>query len=423
MKTRHGKRLGEITVGLAVMFGMLIVCATNALAAPMAEQYLIDGKLAEGEKALTDHLAKTPGDAEARMGLGVIQFFRAYETLGADLYQHGLRTERAFRNQPPEIRELLPQNPNPKPLDYAHVRKMLETWVADLSKCADTLAKVDDDDVKLPLHVGRIKIDLFGIGKPVSARILFGQINAPIPPEMVDSFVIHFDRGDVSWLEGYCHFMAALGEVLLAVDGQEIFDCTAHLFFEKVDSPYEFLQVGERKIDDVTQFDRPAISDVIAFFHLFTRFEVKHPSHLQSSHRHLLAMVTKAREMWKQYGAETDDDQEWIPNAKQTGVLQVKVTQDMIDAWLKTLDNAEAVLKGEKLIPFWRAEITDRGVNLKRAFMESKTLDIVLWVQGPGAAPFLEKGTITELAEERTLNRLSTIFGGSNFFGFAFWFN
>jgi hypothetical protein len=134
-------------------------------------------------------------------------------------------------------------------------------------------------------------------------------------------------------------------------------------------------------------------------------------------------MVTKAREMWKQYGAETDDDQEWIPNAKQTGVLQVKVTQDMIDAWLKTLDNAEAVLKGEKLIPFWRAEITDRGVNLKRAFMESKTLDIVLWVQGPGAAPFLEKGTITELAEERTLNRLSTIFGGSNFFGFAFWFN
>ncbi len=53
--------------------------------------------------------------------------------------------------------------------------------------------------------------------------------------------MVDFDRGDVSWLRGYCHFLAALGELCLSVDGQKAFDCSAHLLFEKVETPHTFL--------------------------------------------------------------------------------------------------------------------------------------------------------------------------------------
>ena len=45
--------------------------------------------------------------------------------------------------------------------------------------------------------------------------------------------------------------------------------------------------------------------------------------------------------------------------------------------------------------------------------------DLVLWVQGTAAAPYLEKGPKTK---PETWRRLQTIFQGQ-FIGFAFWFN
>jgi hypothetical protein len=105
-------------------------------------------------------------------------------------------------------------------------------------------------------------------------------------------------------------------------------------------------------------------------------------------------------------------------------VVGVKVTQEMVDAWLETLDEAEQVLKGKKLIPFWRGKAGERGVNLRRAFIESRTFDPIEWVQGTAATPYLEKGPLTRLADPRMGTRLNNAFGGPfNFIGFGFWFN
>ena len=54
-----------------------------------------------------------------------------------------------------------------------------------------------------------------------------------------------------------------------------------------------------------------------------------------------------------------------------------------------------------------------------RVFTEPTTLDLVLWIQGTGAAPYLEKGTITSSEFWATTNR---VFRGE-FLGFALWFN
>ncbi len=210
------------------------------------------------------------------------------------------------------------------------------------------------------------------------------------------------------------------------MDRREAFECGAHRLFEKVETPHTFLLENRRGFDEAgfAWEDHPFWSDAISFFHLMTRLPVKEPARTKAALAHLEAGVGQAKEMWKYILAETDDDNEWIPNPRQTGVLGVKVTQEMVDSWLETLDEAEQVLKGKKLIPFWRGKAGERGVNLRRVFTEPRTFDAIEWVQGTAATPYLEKGPLTKLADPRMGDRLTNAFGGPfNIIGFGFWFN
>ena len=84
---------------------------------------------------------------------------------------------------------------------------------------------------------------------------------------------------------------------------------------------------------------------------------------------------------------------------------------------MKFLDEAEGLLAGRLLVPFWRD--STKGVNLRRVFTEPRNLDIVLWVQGTAAAPYLENGPRTSMD---TWTRLTDVFQG-NFFRFFVWVN
>ncbi len=90
----------------------------------------------------------------------------------------------------------------------------------------------------------------------------------------------------------------------------------------------------------------------------------------------------------------------------------------MVSSWLEFVEESEALLAGKRLIPFWRGK-EERGLNLRRVFIEPRAFDLVLWVQGTAATPYLEKGPLTR-AEVWT--RLQQVFGG-DLFGFAVWFN
>ena len=125
-----------------------------------------------------------------------------------------------------------------------------------------------------------------------------------------------------------------------------------------------------------------------------------------------------SRASWKAILAETGDDREWIPGPQQkNGVItSMPVTQEQVKAWMRALDDFDALLDGAKLLPHWRFA---QGFNLRRFFLEPRDFDLVLWIAGYGAAPYLEKGPILESGEWRDLNGA---FGG-NFLGYAFWFN
>lgn len=274
----------HLSLVLCVALGLLLAASFAAADAPLAEKYLLDGKLAEGAKALEGRLKETPKDDQARFGLGVLQFRQTFEHLGTGLYKYGLRTEKAFLRPPAQVKEFLPQNPNPEKLTYAAARQLVQTFVDDLARAEATLAEVKDPAVKLPLPVGLIKIDPFGQGKPISAAFLFERIDRlPVTSQQAQGFVIGFDRGDVSWLRGYCHFLAALGELYLSVDGQHGFDCSAHLLFEKVETPHAFLLESRRAFDENPFENVASISDVISFFHQMTRLSIKEPARTRAA--------------------------------------------------------------------------------------------------------------------------------------------
>jgi hypothetical protein len=96
----------------------------------------------------------------------------------------------------------------------------------------------------------------------------------------------------------------------------------------------------------------------------------------------------------------------------------VAVEPEMLDAWLVMLDEVDAVLAGRKLVPYWRVA-DGRGLNLRRLFLEPERFDLVLWLQGAAAAPYLEEGEVTDAETWREIVRA---FGG-DFAAFAFWFN
>lgn len=384
---------------------------------PVVERYLETGQLAEGAKAVTDRLREHPDDQQARFSLGVVQFLQAVERLAQTEHRYGLMQH--HQNEIPFLRLPVPPNPDPQEIDYAAARQIIEQFVKDVQKAETTLAEVKPDGVKLPLHFGRIRLDLDGDGKATDEETLwriYARFNRRVNQDNGEQFLIAFDGGDVHWLRGYCHLLMALGDASLAYDWRDQFERTAHLFYPRVKTPYPFLLEGAQ--ESGRGFNFPEIADAIAFVHLLN-FEVKEPQRLSEAREHLLAMVSHSRASWKLIQAETDDDHEWIPNPRQSTVIPgVRVTEEMIEGWHQFLAEAEDVLEGRKLVPFWRGT-QKRGVNLRRVFEEPRNFDLVLWVQGTAAAPYLEEGDMTD---QEVWTRLIRVFGGE-FVGFALWFN
>jgi hypothetical protein len=407
----------------ALALTLLVPGRTRAAAdpPPKAETFLIEGRLAEGERELAAALEAAPDDDTTRFGLGVIQFVRAVEARVQGFYRHGLNGEvgggflrNALTNLP------VPPNPAPRPLDAAGFRAMLQGWVDDLRKSEATLARVKDPAVKLPLHFGQARLDLNGDGRSgegESLGAIFTRLNQRpgVTPEAVRDFVIAFDRGDVDWLRGYCHLLMAVAEVVLAHDTEEIFRETGYLFFRGARPPHPFLTEG---VQD-PRFQVRSIVDLVAMIHL-VRLPVAEPDRLRAVLGHLEAMAALSRSSWKSILAETDDDHEWIPNPRQATVVPGgAVSDEMVQSWLGVLDEFEAVLAGKALIPFWRGVNPRLGVNLRRVLTEPRAFDLVMWVRGSAAAPYLEEG---RLSSAETWGRLTRVFRGE-FIGFAIWFN
>jgi hypothetical protein len=387
--------------------------AAAETAAEEVEAFLIAGDLAAGRAAMQQRLAANEADDEAQFAVGVIDVLQAVENLAQNLHRYGLKPS---NHQLPFVRLPVPKNPEPEPLTYEKWREVLQEFINDLESAAESLARVEDEKVKLKLPVGLMRLDLDGDGEARDDETfwrIFTAVAWRAAKLDVDQqrFEIGFDKADVHWMIGYTHVLRAMAEAWLAYDTSEFFAQTAPFFFDGADSPATPLRRGRS-----SGFDMDAIADAVAALHLM-RFDVVEPERMAVAHEHLLSMIAQSRQVWDCATGETDNDREWIPNASQTSLTPLTVDQARIDAWAKFLDEAEAVLQGDKLLPHWRVG-GDLGINLKRVFTEPRQFDLVLWIHGAAALPYLEEGS--KVSRETALTLTRTFEG--RFVVFAVWF-
>ena len=376
--------------------------------------------LSQLETDLVARLSASPGDDQVRFALGATQFIRTVEGMSQDLYRYGLRAPKETELFLPFFRFPLPVNPNPEHLDYDKMRSVFQKALNGFLNTDATLAGLGNSEIRLPVHLGLVRLDLNGDGMTSDKESLFALFNASlggnqIPPEAGARFIIAFDRGDAAWLRGYVNLLSALIEFVLAHDGKASFDVSAQMLFPNAKLPNEILNRQGRPISP--EFDGMTIADFIAAIHMM-HWPVTEPKRMNSALGYLEQMIDLSRESWRYILAETDDEAEWIPSPRQnSGVIPgMPVTQQTVDGWMQFLTELDAILKGQKLVPHWRLA---KGINIRRVFLEPKAFDPILWAQGSAALPYVEEGPVTDT---QTWWQIMEMFKG-NFLGFAVWFN
>jgi hypothetical protein len=378
--------------------------------------------------------------ASAQAGLGMLRFTRGIEKFAQAMYRHGLSPGRR-ESASLMLGIALPKgNLNPKPLTYEEFRKILADLSADMSEAEASLALVGEREVKLPVDLHKLRIDIDGDGTAEADEEIFsllarnGLMNMPAD----QPFTVAFDTADIHWLRGYSNLIGTLADFWLAHDFKRTFDLTFSAFFPANLAPGEAEKMAALESAMKEPFLHEA-ADIVAMLHLID-WPVIEPARLEKARQRLLAVSQLNRSTWKLARAETDNDREWLPNSKQTSQVMpgLGVTDERIDAWLAAVAELEDILEGRKLLPHWRyspqdvalrfvepkpgdkpKQLKGYGVNLRRALQEPQRFDLVLWITGHAAIAYLEQG---EVASFDAWSQAERVFEG-NLFAYAFWFN
>jgi hypothetical protein len=380
-------------------------------------EYLAQGSVDEGVVDFSYKLSTPNYSDEDAFSLGVLQFFEGLENLMQSLYKYGLHSEVGRQANLPFLRLPIPKNPNPQIVTASKLSVMMDQFHSDMEKANLALSKVKDSGFNVPLDLGKIRLDI-NQDKKYEESESFRQIYLSYNRQAGnlfkkdEAFIVNFDLGDAYWLKGYTHLLMAIIDTIRAHDGSKVFEYSAHLFFENVDT-----QMGQLLNNDMTSGMYMTWVDLFVGVHVMN-MEVTAPERLKRAHHHFLKTIDTSRKMWRHIEIETDNLNEWIPNAYQISVTGVEIPEDMISGWMEFLSEFEAVLKGEKLIPHWRFK-SHIGINLKKVMFEPRPFDLFLWIQGSAAIPYLESGT---MSSKQTWRRITRTFKG-NFVGFAIWVN
>ena len=316
-----------------------------------AEKAMWDEGLAKSEHVLRLGLLDDPSDDRARFQMGIVQFFRAVENLGQGLYQYGLDSQQSnavFMRLP------VPKNRNPSEIDHPSFLRLIDSFSGDLMKAERTLAAVEDDRVKAPLHLGKVKFQFSG-RENISTSLM--EVIKLLPGRGMEvaennpEFLVHFDRGDVAWLRSYCHVFAGL------VDVYHSFDSTA--WFDRL-SPQVFPRVKTLKEPSDDSLNELRLLDAVR---------------LHQFRLHMLAVTDLNAETWRHIRSETDNDHEWLPNANQTDQLGVPLSDQQIDAWLSMMSHMHGIFTGERLVPSGLLQFIYPGSERGMGFNVANFLD------------------------------------------------
>ncbi|MEP1142511.1 MAG: hypothetical protein ABJH52_02235 [Henriciella sp.] len=363
---------------------------------------------ADGLAAAETVLAAQETTPETAFALGAVQFLRASETIMQVRYDNST-TPLAIL---PGMRNQLPANPDAK-FDPAFIETAMTKALVHLQQAETSLESAAGETFEIDVALPAIWFDVNANGTREdweSGLAVMADLNAE--PEGEFDGVVRFDSADAHWLKAYVHVMAGMAELTLAADPTPA-----------IRTVYD----GRRDMDafgDVEGMflDNDTIDTLAAV--LLTLRGTPDQTRTRAAHRHFRAMISENRAFWAAVLSETDNDREWLPNPDQSSAFGVVVTQEMADGWQAVLAEIEDLLEGETLVPYWRFQNgynaeTGTGVNLAKFLQDPGDMDIILWIHGAGAAPYLETG---RLAQMQAWDRFAGMTSGDGLV-FAAWFN
>lgn len=157
-------------------------------------------------------------------------------------------------------------------------------------------------------------------------------------------------------------------------------------------------------------------NSIYAFFKILQQPPNK--THVANVERNLRAMFSQNQLFWEKVLLETDNDREWVPNPSQTSAIGVKIDGELASVWQTILDDALAVLDGRLLVPHPLLP-SDTGINLASWFDNPSSLDVIGWLHGRAAYPYLAHGPSITRENWFALRRLTQ----GNAFAFSIYLN
>ena len=363
----------------------------------------------EGLAATEANLLLRTDSAENDFLLGGVQFLRASEAIMQVRY----RNTSASLALLPGMRNQLPPNPDAK-FDPAYIEIAMTDALTHLAQAETNLGRVAGKDFAVNFPLTSVWFDVNANGTREdweTALSVMEELGAE--PEGEFDGMVRFDSADAYWLKAYVHVMAGMAELTLAADPTPAIRTVyeGSLAMQEIGQVQSLFDSGNDWADTFAAV-------------LLTLRGTPDQTRTRAAHRHFKAMIDDNTSFWEAVMLETDDDHEWLPNPQQTSAFGVQISQEMVDGWQEVLAEMSAIIEGDALVPYWRYDNDDDdeqgiGVNVAKFLQDPGDMDVVLWIHGAAAAPYLETGTLAQMQAWRRFTRMTS---GDGLI-FAAWFN
>ena len=364
---------------------MLLTTATGVSAQSDISAQIGTTGLRATEAAL---VALPAPSATDQFALGGVRFLTAVETALQTRYRTGLSTTLTDLADIPVLRLPIPENLSPEPFNGAIIEDMFAQISTDMTGAITALATITDDaDVGLTINTADIWFDINMSGSREAGEGLIEvtgmALNGGFEP--ASKPVIRFDTADAAWLSAYAHLLAGISDTVLAFGPAEAIDKVRNSIADlnalnDAPDPYGYEAEFGNYVDLAAMFlgaieGQPDVT------------------RSRAAHAHFLSVIADNQTFWTRVAQEQDNAAEWIPNKLQTSALPVSFPPDIGAAWRMVLADAEAMLKGELLLPHWRMG-SGAGIDLALLMQNPPPVDIIGMIQGADLLPYARTGRL-----------------------------
>lgn len=383
-----------------------LILATLCALAPPAPTGAADLSAEIGRTGLAATEARlaaldAPADAD-RFALGGVRFLRAVEGALQLRWRSGLTEELRML---PFLRLPIAENPGPAAFDPASIAGLFREVAATMDAARAPLDAIGEgSDFGLEIALSDLWFDINANARrdagedlmAVAGPMILGWQWAGRDPA-TPAPVIRFDAADAAWLSAYAHMLGGFSEVILAYDPTAAISRTL-----AATAAIEALRTVPAGADSYAGMTDAA--DIVAIV-LGALDQAPDSARAASARGHFLAMIAENRRFWTRVAQETDNDREWLPNDAQQSALGVVVPPGTGAVWQGVLADAEALLTGRALAPYWRLD-AGAGVNVGAMFTRPAPIDLIGWIQGADALPYMERGRVVSGASWRAFGDL-----------------